>query len=223
MSERNRNLYIFLDEGGNLDFADSGTKYFTLTGLSKERPFEAFKELHNLKYDCIESGAEIECFHASEDRQKVRDQVFAVIDSHLTKIRLDSLIVEKRKTGNALQIEERFYPEMMGYLVDYIIKGHNLDNIANIYVFTDSLSFKKKREAVEKAIKKVLSHKIPKEILYHIFHHASKSNYDLQIVDYCNWAIFRKWERNDDRSYNIIKKAVASEFEIFRNGSKHYY
>ena len=73
-----RILYIFLDEGGNLDFSKNGTKYFTITGLSKERPFEAFKASNNLKYDRIESGTEIEYFHASEDRQVVRDEVFKI-------------------------------------------------------------------------------------------------------------------------------------------------
>lgn len=42
MSEGNGILYIFLDEGGNFDFSTGGTKYFTITALSKERPFEAY-------------------------------------------------------------------------------------------------------------------------------------------------------------------------------------
>ena len=59
-----RVLYIFLDEGGNMDFSPSGTKYFTLTSLSKERPFEAHKPLCELKYNLIELGTEIEYFRA---------------------------------------------------------------------------------------------------------------------------------------------------------------
>ena len=223
MNDKNRILYIFLDEGGNLDFSNQGTKYFTLTSLSKERPFEAYKSLNELKYNLIELGVEIEYFRASEDRQAVRDSVFNIIRSHLAPTRIDSLIVEKRKTGQALQPEERFYPEMLGYLLQYVVKGYDLGSFDKVIVFTDNIPVQRKRRAVEKAIKMTLAHKLPPGISYYIFHHASKSNYDLQIVDYCNWAVYRKWERGDQRSYEIIKDVVVSEFDIFRAGTTRYY
>jgi hypothetical protein len=40
-----RFLYIFLDEAGNLDFSPSGTRYFILSSITKERPFNAYREL----------------------------------------------------------------------------------------------------------------------------------------------------------------------------------
>jgi hypothetical protein len=33
----------------------------------------------------------------------------------------------------------------------------------------------------------------------------------LQIADYCTWAVHRKYERNDKRSYNLIKVKIKSE------------
>jgi hypothetical protein len=45
----------------------------------------------------------------------------------------------------------------------------------------------------------------------------------LQAADYCAWAIQRKWESNDVRSCDIIKKRVAYEYELFKAGAKHYY
>jgi hypothetical protein len=36
-------LYIFLDEGGNLDFSSGGTEFFIVTSLAKERPFEGIR------------------------------------------------------------------------------------------------------------------------------------------------------------------------------------
>ena len=223
MNNKNRILYIFLDEGGNLDFSGNGTKYFTLTSLSKERPFEAYRSLNELKYNLIELGVEIEYFRASEDRQVVRDSVFNIIQSHLAPTRIDSLIVEKRKTGHALQSEERFYPEMLGYLLQYVVNGYELSQFEKVIVFTDNIPVQRKRRAVEKAIKLTMAHKLPQGVSYYIFHHASKSNYDLQIVDYCNWAIYRKWEKEDNRSYQIIQGVVASEFDIFKAGTNFYY
>jgi len=80
-------LYIFLDEGGNFDFTPSGTKYFTITSISKTRPFRIAPILDHLKYDPIETGINIEYFHAAEDRQAVRDNVFAAIRQFMTSIR----------------------------------------------------------------------------------------------------------------------------------------
>jgi len=222
MSER-RILYIFLDEGWNFDFSSGGTKYFTLTALSKERPFETYVPLCELKYDLIELGTEIEFFHATEDRQAVRNSVFDIIHRHLNGTRIDSLIVEKRKTGPALPKEELFYPEMMGYLLPYVIKGYDLSLFGKVLVFTDTIPINRKRKAIEKAIKQTLAKKLPGNATYEIFRHASKSNCDLQIVDYCNWAIYRKWEMQDDRSYQIIRKVIKSEFDIFQTGTKYHY
>lgn len=216
-------LYIFLDESGNLDFSIKGTKYFVLTSISKTRPFGAYKEMTELKYDLIESGLNMEYFHASEDRQVVRDKVFEIVKKHLKGIRIHSLIIEKRKTGKALRAEENFYPEIMGYLIKYVLNGVNLAEIKEVLIFTDSIPIKRKRNAIEKAIKEVLKRVLPDTLNYKIFHHVSKSNLELQTVDYCSWAIYRKWESNDSRSYAFIENVIKSEFDIFKTEPTNYY
>ncbi|NJM54867.1 MAG: DUF3800 domain-containing protein [Verrucomicrobiae bacterium] len=218
-----RFLYIFLDEAGNLDFSPGGTRYFILSSVAKERPFNAYKELTELKYDLVELGTNIEYFHAAEDNQATRNRVFNIIQRNLAGIRVDALVVEKRKTGPALRAEERFYPEMLGYLLRYVVEGHDLRQFAEVIVFTDRIPVQRKRTAVEKTIKLTLAQKLPKGVRYRILHHDSKSNCDLQIADYCNWAIYRKWDRADARSYSLIQPVVQSEFEIFRNGTTLHY
>jgi hypothetical protein len=206
-----------------LDFSVNGTRYFLLSSVTKERPFHAYKELTELKYDLAELGANIEYFHAAEDVQATRNRVFDIIQRNLTGIRIDSLVVEKRKTGPALRAEERFYPEMLGYLLRYVIKAHDIRQFAEVIVFTDQIPVQRKRQAVKKAVKMTLANMLPTEVRYRILHHDSKSNCDLQIADYCNWAVYRKWDRSDERSYNLIRSAIQSEFEIFRNGTTLYY
>lgn len=223
MQPQDRYLYIFLDEGGNLDFSPSGTKYFILTSISKERPFHAYREMTELKYDLVELGIDIEYFHASEDSQAVRNRVFDIICHNMAGIRIDTLVVEKRKTGLSLRASDRFYPKMLGYLLRYILEGTNLKQFTEVIVFTDRIPVNKKRNAVEKAVKMTLAKMLPKGCCYRILHHDSKSNFDLQIADYCNWAIYRKWDQHDKRSYDLIKSAVRSEFEIFDAGKNFYY
>jgi hypothetical protein len=45
----------------------------------------------------------------------------------------------------------------------------------------------------------------------------------LLAVDYCNWAVYVKWERGELRPYQMIQEKLRSEFEIFREGATRYY
>jgi hypothetical protein len=214
---------VFLDEAGDFNFSATGTRFFTLTTITKTRPFTWDAPLISLKYDLIEVGLDIEYFHASEDRQAVRNQVFTIIGNNLTNLRIDSLVIEKRKTGPVLQELEKFYPRMIGYLIRYVLEPRNLKDYEEVIVITDSVPVSRKREAIEKAVKQTLSRMLPNGTRYKILHHASKSCTGLQIADYCNWAIFRKWERGDLRSYELIRSGIRSEFDIFKSGPRHYY
>ncbi len=216
-------LYVFLDEAGNFDFSPGGTKYFILSALSKERPFHAYREMIELKYDLVEAGTDLEFFHASENAQAIRNAVFAVIQRHLCGVRLDSLIVEKRKVHPSLRPPERFFPRMLGYLLRYVLHAYRLDLYREVIVFTDRIPVKNKRKAIEKAAKITLAGMLPGTARYRILHHDSKSNMDLQLVDYFNWAVYRKWDAKDERSHQVIRSAIASEFDFCRTGTTCFY
>lgn len=216
-------LYIFLDEGGNLDFSPSGTKYFTLTSVCKIRPFTISHVLGKFKFDLIEFGLDFVYFHCTKNNKYVRERVFGILKDNIETLRIDSLIVEKSKTGPALQATEQFYPRMLGYLLRYVMEQTDLSKIEEIIVITDTIPIRKKRAAIEKAVKTTLKAMLPSSCTYRILHHASMSNMGLQIADYCNWAIFRKWETGDTKYYDEIKAGIKSEFEIFKKGVTHYY
>ena len=218
-----KTTYIFLDEGGNFDFSLKGTQYFSLTSLLLTRPFFLNEKLENLKFDLIETGKNIEYFHASEDKQFIRNSFYDCLRNNTTEITIDSLIIDKRKTNPAIREEAKFYPKMLGYLLKFVVSKINLTETNKIIIITDELPVNKKKKAIEKAIKETLANLLPNNCEYDIFHHASKSTYCLQIVDYCNWSILRKWERGDLRSYDLIKDWTRSEFNIFEKGNIFYY
>src|SRR6266446_1895800 len=100
-----RFLYIFLDEAGNLDFSPNGSRFFVLGSITKERPFHAYKELTELKYNLVEQGTALEYFHASENAQAIRNQVFDIIQQNLAGVWIDGIVVEKQKVEAALRPE----------------------------------------------------------------------------------------------------------------------
>lgn len=112
-----RSTYVFLDESGNLDFSAKGSRYFLLTSVSMRRPFSIYGPLDTYKHDCIEFGLDSEFFHCAHDNSHVRRAVFDRIAHYLDDMRIDILVVEKRKTLPALREDRRFYPQMLGYLL----------------------------------------------------------------------------------------------------------
>lgn len=188
----NNFIYIFLDEGGNFDFSQKGTPYFSITSLVVKRPFVAHQKLDEFKHDCIEYGLNTESFHCCEDNSHVRKKVFNIISDYTSYYNIDSLIVEKRKTNLALRDPKNFYPKMIGHLLKYVLRRENGDNADEVIVITDALPLQKKRKVFEKTIKQTLSEMLPDKCKFRVFHHSSKSHFGLQIADYCNWAILRR-------------------------------
>jgi hypothetical protein len=90
-----KTLYLFIDESGNFDFSPSGTKFFVLSVLSTLNPFNIGMPLLKLRYDllpnyaCGPNIAEDGYFHASEDTQEVRNNVFPIICNSDVTVRVD--------------------------------------------------------------------------------------------------------------------------------------
>ncbi len=118
-----------------------------------------------------------------------------------------------------LRAEERFYPRVLGTLLREILRHYALAELAEVIVFTDSLPVSRKRAAVEKGVKMTLTSMLPATVRYRVLHHASKSNLDLQIADYCTWAIYRKWNLQDARSFTRIQPAVRREWDVLQAGA----
>jgi hypothetical protein len=45
----------------------------------------------------------------------------------------------------------------------------------------------------------------------------------LQVADYCAWAIQRKWERQDLRSYDRIRDRLTYEYDLWSRGTQRFY
>lgn len=172
----------------------------------------------------IDKGVDIEYFHAAEDRQAVRDGVFKII-ADLTNLRIDSVIVEKRKTAPKIRPLKLFYPRIIEYLLRYPFdpQGVNVSSFDKVFIFMDREGSKtSERGALIKAIKMSLARHLGK-VPYVICMHSSLSHYYLQIVDYCSWAIYVKHERGEHRPYNKVRHLVSSEFLIFEDGNTNWY
>lgn len=217
-------LYAFIDVSGNYDFSPTGTKYIVLTSIICADLDLGTLELYKLKHQLIDEGVDLEYFHAAEDRQVVRNRVFDII-SNLDHLRIDSVIVEKRKTGLSLRSLRRFYPMMIENLLKYPFdpRGIDVHSFDKVFIFMDRESARRnEREALKKAVRLYVSKHL-RNIPYVICMHHSGTHPYLQLVDYCSWAIYVKWEKGEYRPYQKIAHHIGSEFPIFRYGTMIWY
>lgn len=214
---KKQTLYLFLDESGNLDFSDKGSRYFIITSLGTQRPFDLFHDLATLKYDLMEStqSLDLEYFHASNDSKKLRQPVFERLAQYAQQqaFQLHTVILEKVQLSPKHQTFTHFYPRMLGHLLQTALTHQAPNQFDEIIIITDTIPQNRRRKSIEKAIKTTLVNMLP-NIRFRIMHHASKSTFGLQAVDYCCWAINRKWQSADERNYELIKQSIQSEEEI---------
>jgi len=228
------NLYIFLDEAGNFDFSKEGTKYLIFTTLTTINPFEIIDEFCRLRDYLIRNEFEIrrklakkgvsiekinerlnfERFHATEDLQLVRDKVFEILSKDYN-FTIDSEVVEKAKVNPSIREPEIFYSKIYRVLLSYIFRRYDFSSLESINIYTDIIPVKRKREAVEKGIKSSIKELLKEhKIVFHLRHHDSKSNVYLQAVDYCAWAIYKKWTSNEERPHRELIEKLKIKLEV---------
>lgn len=236
---RNKVLYIFMDESGNFDFSSKGTKYFVLTCISTTKPLRGRNKFLSLKYELLAKGINQEHFHTTEDKQDVRNQVFLLF-KELGDFEIDSVIAQKNKVNWSLyedfdvkkkrvgfkfkmkKVEERLYKQVSETLLQYVIRRYVKSlNIGKVIIVLSALFTKRKQEFVKKHLKAYFKESYGK--IPYIYFHQVKSDVNCQIADYCGWAVYVKWEKEELRPHNLISNKIKSEFDIFKPGETIYY
>ena len=142
-------LYLFFDESGDLNFSPIGSRYYFFGALTTRDPERLTNPLSRLRYQLLADGLEIERFHASEDRQAVRDRVFEVILA-TGGFDFDAAVIKKRNARAVLDDEARFYPLFAARLLKHVFDRHP-DPDERVVVVTDTLPVKRTKRAVEMA------------------------------------------------------------------------
>jgi len=217
-------LYSFIDISGDYVWSKKGSDYLVITSLLCSDIKQGASELYELKHALVSKGYDLERFHACDDCYEIKDGVFGVI-SNLANIRFDSVIADKRKLNPALRPLEYLYPELLTQLLKYPFHqfGENASRYDLVVIFTDRENCSSREKG---AIKKAIAQNLPKYLLgtpYKLCIHCSHSHPYLQIVDYCCWAINRKWTTGQTKYYDLIKPSIKSEFPIFQIGESTYY
>ncbi len=214
-------LFIFADEAGDFDFSrrPKASRYFILCTVSMHSCHIA-DELLALRRELAWNSEDLgEYFHCTTDKQAVRDKVFNAICQH--DFLIQATVMEKSKAQpHVRKSRPRFYQ----YGWYYHFKHGTSEVVARnteLLVTTAAIGTKKERASFSAAIDDVMRQTIQSKWATDFC--PASADPCLQVADYCAWAIQRKWERDDTRSYVLIQDRISYEYDLWSHGDKHYY
>jgi hypothetical protein len=204
-----KTYYIFIDESGEKYNTAKSDDCFMLHGLLTDTlAYEIIGDIftcrmqnHANKYYEYK-GKSLEKFHATEDEQAVRNQVFQIINKlSLQNNMVFSVIMEKRlshvRNNDNFYIHQRnavkyLLQGILHYLKAKLGKDDNLVICFDALPGSDTKDKKSMLAGIKKTIKEFLE-TMKYEGVYHIFDERSCANPYLQIIDYIGWAIYKRY------------------------------
>ncbi|WP_312795524.1 DUF3800 domain-containing protein [Tianweitania sp.] len=216
--------FLFADEAGDFEFRTGPniSKYFIVCTMTVD-DCTIGNDLLDLRRKLAWEGLPVASyFHATTDKTVVRERVYDLILGGDYKFRIQATIMEKRKALPRIRpTQERFFQYGWFYhfknaLLPLLPKGDEL------LITTASIGTKKGQAVYTSAVNDVVSQHLARD-RWKTFFPKSEADPCLQIVDYCTWAIQRKWERGQTEAYDRIAPYIEYEFDLWRYGTKYHY
>lgn len=218
--------YLFSDESGDLQCRPDNrvSKYFAVGTLLVNEA-----QLGNLRSELLtlrdnlawRSHGLDSCFHATTDTQNVRDEVVDVLRN--LSYRFDITLLEKRKAQPQLRPDEQTLFKYAWYFHLKHIAPKVFQPNDEVLIVAAQLGTRKIRNAFRVAIEDVMKQCLQYRVKRTLAFWRDESDVALQAVDYLTWAVTRYYERQDRRSYNLIKHKISTEFDLLKTSKIHYY
>ncbi len=206
--------YIFLDESGDLGFKATSSKWFifTIVLTNDHRKIEkCIKRTHRNLTKKYKKVSELHAYHTQPNIKVKLLTDLAQIDD----LKILCIVLNKKKVYVDLQNQKNhLYNYTANILLDRLHKKKILNTDEPIQLYIDQKDTNKFiRESFEKYLKVNITKKRNGQINIKI--KPSHTEKCLQAVDFLSWAIFRKYEKNDYKYYEIIKNKIIEENLLF--------
>lgn len=219
-------LFFFADEAGCFNFsrAPGASRYFIVCTIATTECSSLGSALLDLRRELAWAKEPVaEFFHATADKQSIRDRVFALLRNQ--PFTAQATIMEKSKALPRIRpTEARFYHYGWYYHFQYaapkVLRHSPADEVL---ITTASIGTKKGQALFSRAVNDVAQQVIKGKRVHRTFFCRSIADPCLQAADYCTWAIQRKWEHGDDRSWHLIKDKIIHEYDMWGHGNTHQY
>ncbi len=205
-------MYIYLDESGDLGFSERSTRYFTIAFAIVKNPvpfkrcIKKTKEKYHIPRDVELKG--------SSTREVIKEDLlgrFAQLDIELCAITVNKDKVEPKLRLNTnilynyivgLSLVERILEEPLDSQIILEV-DKRITSVTSGFNFNDYLRYKIWYEAERR------------DIDLNIHHLDSHEAYSIQGIDVICNSIFRKYNTNNYKLFNIIKGKVMNDKRLF--------
>ncbi len=150
----------------------------------------------------------------------MREEIYEVISG--CDFRIDCTLLEKSKAQPHTRIDEPTFYKYAWFYHFKAVGPQVCDQGKKTLITAASIGDKKKRAAFKGAVNNVVQQIVPREQWEMSFIESSQDPC-LWVADYCAWAVQRKWEMGEDHFYSKVKNKIATEFDLWRVGTKHFY
>ena len=195
--------YGFLDEAGGAD-PFSGSRFLVVVAFTTNVPRPI--ELH------VKRARKGLGRRARPDELKATAQKESVVERLLRSVTAEdveivAIVVDKRAILRPPQDPEDLYRAAVARVAACCVsRWPRLDLLLDKRYTKDSL-----RRELERAIREeIVALGVPQQLVL-IRQEDSRSNRGLQAVDHVAWAIFQKYEADNDRFYKIIRDKIVVE------------
>jgi len=205
-------MYVYLDESGDLGFEQGGTKYFTIAFVVTENPipFRRCVKSVKVKYH-IPRDVELKGYTTRESIKADLLNRFAKLDIevHAITVRKKNVEPKLRRDTNilynyvvGLSLVERILQEPPNSRV-LINVDRRVISITSGFKFNEYLRYK------------IWYERERRDIDLEIYHLDSHQAYAIQGIDIICNSIFRKYNSNNYKLFNIIQGKVKSDRRLF--------
>lgn len=193
--------YGFLDESGGVDpFSGSHVLVVALLTTHTPRKIERHVKRAHQKLGHHVRMTELK---ASSSSQRVVTRFLTAIATE--DIEIIAVIVDKRAIQRPPTDPEKIYRKAVTH-----VAAHCVSKWPRVELFLDKRYTKKSlRRELEVAIRTGIAH-LPQEVVL-IHQEDSRNIKGLQAVDFVAWALFQKYEANDEQYYAIIQDKIIVE------------
>jgi hypothetical protein len=203
--------FLFIDESGDFNFTDSGTKHFVMAGVLTKNPLKSARPLQDLRYQLLAKGINLSSFHAAPDLQIVRDLVFNEI-AQMSDIEIHVVSGEKGQLDPSIRNMKDLHFEFTLALMQFHLDRWNISGFNQLVVVIDRSLPIKDQVAFRSSIKKLIKRY---RMQFQIYFQSMKTDYNGQIADYVAWAKFKQLERGEHRPWQALSKSlVITESEV---------
>jgi hypothetical protein len=176
---------LFLDEAGNFDFTEKGTPFLIVCATLLDISAARSGELSLLRYELNAQGHDIESFHASANTPYVRGAFMRRLTAAGANYQVFAIILDKSLSPHPPEDLSQVYVDLFKFV---LAMSHPASGDCPVYA--DRVPLQRSRKAIMKAVRQGAGHRS-------VHFHSSASSLELQIADYCTWAVWRQLVSKD--------------------------